>query len=75
VVSKRRASRPEDVLLYPIEPSLAAGPVAWIDVRYPSTDVAVLGLPMHWLIWLFIISFFGALVIRWLVNARRPGTF
>ena len=76
VVSKRRASRPADVLLYPVEPSISSASAAsWIDIRYPAIDVEMLGIPMHWLIWLFIVSFFGALIVRWRVNARRPGTF
>jgi hypothetical protein len=75
VVSKRRASRPADVLLYPAEPSIHASTVNWVDVRYPAIDVEMLGIGLHWLIWLFIVSFFGALVVRWRVNARRPGTF
>ena len=73
-VSKRRAYKAADALLYPIEPRLEKGPVAWIDVRYPATDTPFLGVPMHWLIWLFIISVVGALVVRWGVNAWRPST-
>jgi hypothetical protein len=73
-VSKRRAYKAADALLYPIEPRLDEGPVAWVDVRYPPTDIAIVGVPMHWLIWLFIISVIGALVVRWGVNAWRPST-
>ncbi len=73
-VSKRRARRKAEALLYPIEPRLEKGPVRWIDIRYPMTDTDVLGVPMHWLIWLFIISLVGALGVRWGVNAWRPNT-
>ena len=73
-VSKRRAMRAADAMLYPIEPRIAVGSVAWIDVRYPAISVSILGVPMHWLVWLFIISLVGALVVRWIVNFWRPGT-
>ena len=73
-VSKRRPLKAADAMLYPIEPRLPSGAVSWIDVRYPPIDVSILGVPMHWLIWLFIISLVGALVVRWIVNFWRPGT-
>lgn len=73
-VSIRRASQPGDVLLHPIEPGLAPGPVAWIEVTYPHALVAVGGLELHWLVWFFLISLFGALIVRWAVNSVRPNT-
>jgi uncharacterized membrane protein (DUF106 family) len=73
-VSKRRARRAADAMLFPVEPRLPAGAVAWVDVRYPAISVSVLGIPMHWLVWLFIISLVGALVVRWIVNFWRPGS-
>jgi len=73
-VSKRRASAGPDALVYPGEPKLDAGPVSWIDVRYPTTDTPWLGTSMHWLLWLVIVSLVGALGVRWLVNLWRPHT-
>lgn len=73
-VSKRRARKAADAMLYPIEPRIAGGPVSWIDVRYPAISVSILGMSTHWLVWLFIISLVGALVVRWIVNFWRPGT-
>jgi hypothetical protein len=75
VVSLRRASRPFEVFLYPVESSLDDSVARWIEVDYPRTDVRILGLQTHWLVWLFFISFFGAVLVRWAVNARRPETF
>jgi hypothetical protein len=66
--------RAADAMLYPVEPRIDAGSVAWVDVRYPAISVSILGVPMHWLVWLFIISLVGALVVRWIVNFWRPGT-
>lgn len=73
-VSKRRAADGPDGLVYPVEPMLEPGPVAWIDVRYPTTDTPWLGTSMHWLLWLVIVSLVGALGVRWLVNLWRPHT-
>ncbi len=73
-VSKRRAYEGPDALVYPVEPKLDAGPVSWIDVRYPTTDTPWLGTEMHWLLWLVIVSLVGALIVRWLVNLWRPHT-
>jgi len=73
-VSKRRAAAGPDALVYPVEPKLQAGPVSWIDVRYPTTDTPWLGTSMHWLLWLVIVSLIGALLVRWVVNLWRPHT-
>ena len=73
-VSKRRAYAGPDALVYPVEPRLQKGPVAWIDVRYPTTDTPWLGTEMHWLLWLVIVSLVGALGVRWAVNLWRPNT-
>jgi len=73
-VSKRRAFAGPDAFVYPVEPKLEAGPVSWIDIRYPATDTAWLGTTMHWLAWLVIVSLVGALLVRWLVNLWRPHT-
>jgi hypothetical protein len=73
-VSKRRARKGPDAFVYPIEPRLDAGPISWIDIRYPSTDTPWLGTSMHWLLWLVIVSLIGALLVRWVVNLWRPNT-
>lgn len=73
-VSKRRARGGPDAFVYPIEPRLEAGPISWIDIRYPTTDTPWLGTSMHWLLWLVIVSLVGALLVRWVVNLWRPHT-
>lgn len=73
-ISSRRAVSTADTILHPVERPLPAGVVYWIDIAYPSISVSWLGLSMHWIIWLFIVSLFGSLLVRWLVNRIRPGT-
>lgn len=73
-VSMRRVSTVPDLTLYPVESAIEANNVLWVDVAYPSIDVAIFGLELHWLIWLVLISVIGAFGIRWGVNAWRPNT-
>ncbi len=63
-ISARRVSSVLDLIWYPAEKRLPSGPVDWIEIRYPSADVHALGLDLHWLIWLLIISMVSALLLK-----------
>jgi hypothetical protein len=63
-VSERRVSSLADQVWYPGESRLSDGPVDWIEINYPSATVHALGIDMHWLIWLLIISMISALVFK-----------
>lgn len=74
VVSKRRSTETGDLLLHPTEDRLNAGPLRWIEVRYPQHAVSILGWATHWMIWLVIVSLIAAFVGRSAINRIRPGT-
>jgi hypothetical protein len=63
-VSERRVSSTLDLLWYPAETRLPAGPVDWIELRYPKTTVHALGLDLHWLIWMLVLSMASAVVFK-----------
>ncbi len=63
-LSERRVSSALDLLWYPGESRLAAGPVDWIELRYPQATVHALGLDFHWLIWLLVLSMISALLLK-----------
>lgn len=63
-VSERRVSSSLDLLWYPGEKRLAAGSVDWIELRYPPATVHALGLDLHWLIWLLVLSMISALLLK-----------
>jgi len=63
-LSERRVSSAFDLLWYPGESRLAAGPVDWIELRYPPATVHALGLDLHWLIWLLVLSMVSALLLK-----------
>jgi hypothetical protein len=63
-LSERRVSSAFDLLWYPGENRLAAGPVDWIELRYPQATVHFLGLDLHWLIWLLVLSMVSALLLK-----------
>ena len=63
-LSERRVSSAFDLLWYPGESRLEAGPVDWIELRYPPATVLALGLDLHWLIWLLVLSMVSALVLK-----------
>jgi hypothetical protein len=44
-----------------VEPPLAAGPIAWIEVSYPPATLAGFGIEMPWLGWFVLFSLAGAL--------------
>jgi hypothetical protein len=63
-LSERRVSSLVDLLWYPAESRLAAGPIEWIDLRYPKATVHGFGLDLHWLIWLVLFSMMAALLLK-----------
>ncbi len=63
-VSERRVSSLLDLVWYPAEKRLPAGPVDWIEIRYPAAKVHALGIDLHWLIWLLLISMVSALLLK-----------
>jgi hypothetical protein len=63
-LSDRRVSTALDLLWHPAEKRLPAGPVEWIEVRYPPATVHWLGLDLHWLIWLLVLSMASALLLK-----------
>ena len=63
-LSERRVASWPSWLLYPAESRLPAGPVEWIEVRYPSADIGVFGIGLHWLVWFCIVNLFTMLALR-----------
>ena len=63
-ISERRVSSLADQIWYPGESRLSSGPVDWIEINYPSASVHALGIDLHWLIWLLIISMLSALIFK-----------
>jgi hypothetical protein len=63
-VSERRVSSLLDLVWYPGESRLPSGPLDWIEIRYPSATVHALGMDLHWLIWLLLVSMLSALVFK-----------
>jgi hypothetical protein len=63
-LSDRRVSSAFDLLWYPGESRLPAGSVDWIELRYPPATVHALGLDLHWLIWLLVLSILSALLLK-----------
>ena len=63
-VSERRVSSAIDLIWHPAESRLPAGPVDWIELRYPAATVHALGLDLHWLIWMLTLSMASAVVFK-----------
>lgn len=63
-LSERRVSSALDLIWHPAESRLPDGPVDWIELRYPKAEVHALGLDLHWLIWILIISMASALILK-----------
>jgi len=63
-VSERRVSSALDLIWHPSESRLPAGPVDWIELRYPAATVHALGVDLHWLIWLLILSMASGLIFK-----------
>jgi len=67
-VSSRRTSHWGEWLLSPIESRLNTPGVRWVDVRYESANIALLGWEMHWTLWFLLISMATAFLFK-----RRMG--
>ncbi len=63
-VSERRVSSALDLIWHPAESRLPAGPVDWIELRYPAATVHAFGLDLHWLVWLLILSMASGLIFK-----------
>jgi hypothetical protein len=59
-VSRKRTRSPLELVRYPTEAPLGAGPVDWIEVSYPYATVPFLGLETHWSVWFLAFSLLGA---------------
>ena len=63
-LSVRRVASWLGWLRYPAESRLPHGPVEWIEVSYPSADIGIFGIGMHWLVWFCIVNLFTMLALR-----------
>ncbi len=59
-VSRKRTRSPLELVQYPTEAPLSAGPVDWIEVSYPYATVPFLGFETHWAVWFLAFSLLGA---------------
>jgi hypothetical protein len=59
-VSRKRTRSPLELVQYPTEAPLGAGPVEWIEISYPYASVPFLGLETHWAVWFLAFSLLGA---------------
>jgi hypothetical protein len=58
--SRKRTRSPLELVRYPTEAPLGAGPLEWIEVSYPYANVPFLGLETHWSVWFLAFSLLGA---------------
>ena len=42
----------------------AGGPILWLEMRYPRSDLALLGISASWPVWFLLISTLTALALR-----------
>jgi len=63
-LSDRRVSSWMDLVWHPGESQLRSGRVNWIELSYPQSAVHGLGLDLHWLIWLLVLSMITALLLK-----------
>jgi hypothetical protein len=64
-LSKRRAGSVLGFVENSTEPPMFHNAIAWVEVAYPTAEVAWMGIKLHWLTW-FIIVMTGV----WIVAAR-----
>jgi hypothetical protein len=62
-LSRKRTARLLEIVRYPTEAPLRAGPVEWIEVGYPATEVGPPGWETHWSAWFFGFSLIGAVAL------------
>lgn len=63
-VSQRRVASLWDLIWHPGERPISNGPVDWIEISYPAATVHALGMDLHWLIWLLVVSMLTALLFK-----------
>ncbi|MEX2260301.1 MAG: hypothetical protein WD696_00035 [Bryobacteraceae bacterium] len=63
-LSRRRDDSIWQLLQFPGEKRLPGRAIAWIEVDYPAANVEWLGIRLHWLVWLLIVSMGAALLFR-----------
>lgn len=72
-LSRRRSRSILDLVRYPAEAPLTAGPVEWIEVCYPSAAVRLCGVEAHWSVWFIAFSLLGAVAVLPLARKRVSG--
>jgi hypothetical protein len=63
-VSSRRVSSVPELLRHPGESQLRTEWIEWIEVDVPDAEIKLLGLRLHWIVWLLIISMITGLALR-----------
>ncbi len=63
-LSTRRVRTWWEQMLDPGEDRLPGATVDWIEVPYPTANIALAGLDLHWLIWFFVISIVAAYLMK-----------
>jgi len=61
-VSRKRTRSLVELVRYPVEMPLGAGPVEWIEIEYPAAEVAAFGMAAHWVAWFLAFSLVGAVL-------------
>jgi hypothetical protein len=51
-------------LHYRGERGTASGAIEWVEIRYPRTELALLGISTNWVVWFCVISTITALAFR-----------
>lgn len=63
-ISERRVGSALDLIWHPAESRLPAGPVDWIELRYPTATIHALGLDLPWLAWMLILTMASGLIFK-----------
>jgi hypothetical protein len=63
-LSERRVSSHLEWLIHPGEARLPDADLSSIAVEYPSAEISVFGLGVHWLVWFCVVSLLAMLVFR-----------
>ena len=61
--SRKRVRSLVELVRYPTEAPLPAGPVDWIEIAYPAATVRLFGVDTHWWVWFVAFSLMGALLL------------
>lgn len=71
LISRRRTGSLLELIRYPAEAPLTAGPIEWIEVSYPAAEVTLLSSEAHWSTWFLFFSLMGALLPTRIAKWRR----